>query len=263
MENKNKVLVGSVIILAICVLGLAGYIVYDKTAQKGDNKPNVVNVDKQNTVDGNNNYDGKMPLGDSSYEWNNGSQSNQEIFDKYFSSAYSLKSYTDNLDGTEMGLVKNDISKLFAYLNGTIYSEVNGCHFLSYSMDLPLREDYLRDKQTKIMECMYGTTLEEIDEFMIMSSDQYNTLKEYFMKPVVLEKADISREGYLYAYGIGDMEIFPQVFFDLVSVVRDNGVYKITVNAYYRGSNNIKKSPGKLEVKVVDGHLKYGQLIFK
>ena len=287
MEGKsnNKLLIIVIVVLSLCVLGLSGYLVYDKVLSKKEPVPIEDKGEKKAT-----NYTVKESTTSLSNE-----EEYQKFVDKQMNSITN-EELLNSLDksNTEDALVKNEVQKLFAYMNGEVNSESGEwpwpCMFLSVTQEVDFN-DMLKSRVPHIMECMHDMTYAKVDDNLyngskLMTQDQYELLKEYFVNPPELEDLDSHwndsnvdkgengifyeavkpylGKNYRYAYGIGDGFAFDGFFYKENGIVRNGNKYEVNVEVYTEewndGVSSFVKYTGILELEIVNGHIKYHEL---
>ena len=285
MEGKsnNKLLIIVIVVLSLCVLGLSGYLVYDKVLSKKEPVPTEDKGEKKAT-----NYTVKEPTTSLSSE-----EEYQKFVDKQKNSITN-EELLNSLDksNTEDALVKNEIKKLFAYTNGEVEIESMEwpCMYLSTVQGVNYN-DMLFSRVPHIMECMHDMTYVKVDDNLyngskLMTQDQYELLKEYFVNPPELEDLDSHwndsnvdkgengkfyeavkpylGKNYRYAYGVGDGFGFSEFFFKENGIVRNGNKYEVNVEVYTEerndGVSSFVKYTGILELEIVNGHVKYHEL---
>lgn len=281
MEKKKKNYWLLVIGLVIGLL-IGGLVVYKvlESSNKNDNKDNSNHVNDRANEEKN--------------------MSNEQIYKELSAKqgTISEEKFMDNLekDNNEDTIVKNDIKRLLFYMNAESEDfEGTACKYLNYYFDYDSfinGKDVLKKLSPHIMECMYGIDYNYVEDnsyggSKIMSQNQYQELKDYFINYPVLKQydeewndnrsdddkndyydnaKDFLGKDYLYAYGCGDGFGMSGVFLRENGISKKNNIYEINIEAYtnssMRSSENegIEKYTGVLQVEVVNGHLKYHEL---
>ena len=264
MEVKNnKGLIIVIVVMAIIILGLSGFIVYDKLSNEKDGKVTEREQKEPKKED-------VIP--------NTEQDILQEKYNSLFNTKMSLEELENKLDksGTELAIVKNDVTKLLAFINNQVDFEQEddfraSCMLLSEGPlinEIENGDNYLLDLEPIIMDCMYGVdpimvTDDEDSAYAIISNDQYVKFNDYFEEVVALDKIDTKWEvpsdyedgenyynglyekikpylnqDYYYAYEMGDGYGFMGNIFELDRIEKDNDYYEIYLNLYTEDYDN-------------------------
>ena len=253
MEKKNTGLIVTIIVLAVCLLGSLGYIAYDKFLKKEEPKQEEKKQEQKKD---------DVPLTEE-----------QILEQKYksFENNFTLKELESTYDksGTELALVKNEVSKLLAYLNLQIDDAfddsgiISACQLLNYYFPefslINSSQNLLLELEPEIMECMYNEKYTIVnDNFYngstILTKDQYDKLGEYFSEVVKLSKIEDNWVGYptkdedkdfyyekvkpyfnknyYYGYEIGDGFGVSGIYFEIDNIEKKDSNYVVNLNVY-------------------------------
>lgn len=201
--------------MGICLLGVSGYLVYDKVFEDKKVKVDMVhdtnNNDKQESSSNDNKTNDNVENDGTNNNIDN-NQSDEEIFSsnlnvmsrtEYFNNKRITEDELNNsLDkgNSDAIIVKNEIKTLLAYMSGAIQFNFDGdniditrllpsCFYLNIGLDITgyHSSNLLDGIAPNILECMYGFKYQYVEDnpyngSYLMTNEDYLKMKNYFVK---------------------------------------------------------------------------------
>ena len=228
MENKSNTGFTIMLIIAVLIIiGLTGYIVYDKVLDSKSNNITVKTSDNETNV-----------TEDDTDE--------EEIVKEL------TKSEKDEL-------VKNEVDELVKLLNTEMKDISNSCDYFGVNI-INIKEDtdLLHTVAPYLMSCRYGLDYDKSGNMYLMTSKMYSKFQSYFNVEINNKKVVNGSMQYVaYEESSNYSDRFYDFQLDEQGITESNGVYSVIIDLFENSEFGCLVSKVELKISIKDNHVYY------